>query len=137
GSVADPKVVDRLLTAWRGEIQARFVYEILARREQDPRRAEILRRIADAEASHRRRLEERLKELGVAVPDGSSVRISPWLRLQARLAPVERMLRAREAAEDDEVLGVYGRPTGDPQTDDLLRSIRMDERSHSLAVNEM
>ena len=135
--MADPKVVDRLLTAWRGEIQARFVYEILARREQDPRRAEILRRIADAEAGHRRRLEERLKELGVAVPDGSSVRISPWLRLQARLAPVERMLRAREAAEDDEVLGVYGRPTGDPQTDDLLRSIRMDERSHSLAVNEM
>jgi VIT1/CCC1 family predicted Fe2+/Mn2+ transporter/rubrerythrin len=135
--VADPQVVDRLLSAWRGEIQARFVYEILAGREQDRRRADILRRIAEAEAGHRRRLEERLTELGVAIPDEASARISLWLRLQARLAPVERVLRAREAAEEDEVLGVYGRPTGDVQTDELLRSIRVDERSHSLAVNEM
>jgi VIT1/CCC1 family predicted Fe2+/Mn2+ transporter/ferritin-like protein len=135
--MSEPQVVDRLLTAWRGEVQARFVYEILARREQDPHRADILRRIAEAEAGHRRRLEERLSQLGVAIPDEASVRISPWLRLQARLAPIERMLRAREAAEDGEVLGVYGLPTGDPPTDELLRSIRKDERSHSLAVNQM
>ena len=38
--VPDPEVVERLLSAWRGEIQARFVYEILARREQDRRRAD-------------------------------------------------------------------------------------------------
>ena len=133
----EQKVVDRLLSAWRGEIQARFVYEILAEREQDPRRADILRRIAEAEAGHRRRLEERLMQLGVPVPDEASVRVSLWLRLQARLAPIERVLRAREAAEDDEVMGVYGKPTGDAQTDELLRSIRKDERSHALAVNEM
>jgi VIT1/CCC1 family predicted Fe2+/Mn2+ transporter/rubrerythrin len=128
------EATQRLLKAWRGEIEARYVYEILARREKEPRRAEILRRIAEAEANHRRRLEERLRELGVEVPDPASVRISPWLRLQARLAPVERLLRAREAAEDDEVLGVYGTPTGDPATDELLHSIRAEEKSHSLAV---
>jgi len=135
--VPDPRVVERLLTAWRGEIQARYVYEILAGREQDRRRADILRRIAEAEAGHRRRLEERLTQLGATIPDEASVRISTWLRLQARLAPVDRVLRAREAAEEDEVLGVYGKPTGDTQTDELLRSIRKDERSHALAVNEM
>jgi VIT1/CCC1 family predicted Fe2+/Mn2+ transporter/rubrerythrin len=128
---------ERLLRAWRGEIQARYVYDALARRESDPRRAEILRRIADAEAGHRGRIEERLRQLGVPVPAASSVRISLWLRLQARLAPIERLLQAREAAEDDEVLGVYGSPTGDAETDELLRSIRRDERSHSLAVNDM
>ncbi len=128
---------ERLLKAWRGEIEARYVYEVLARRERDPRRADILRRIADAEANHRRRIERRLTELGVPIPDESSVRISPWLKLQARLAPVERLLRAREAAEDDEVLGVYGTSTGDPVTDELLRSIRRDERTHSRAVDEM
>jgi VIT1/CCC1 family predicted Fe2+/Mn2+ transporter/rubrerythrin len=127
----------RLLAAWRGEIEARAVYEILARREEDERRAEILRRIADAESGHRRRIEARLTQLGVSIPDPSSVRISPWLKLQARVAPVERMLRAREAAEDDEVLGVYGEPTGDRETDELLRSIRSDERSHSMAINDM
>jgi vacuolar iron transporter family protein len=136
-SDGNPQVVERLLKAWRGEIEAHQVYEVLAAREQDPRRADILRRIADAEAGHRHRIEERLVQLGTPVPDERSVRISPWLQLQARLAPVERVLRAREAAEDEEVEGVYGRPTGDAQTDELLRSIRKDERSHSLAVGEM
>ena len=130
-------VRERLLTAWRGEIQARYVYAVLARREGDTRRAEILRRIADAEATHRQRLEARMTALDIPIPDERSVRIPLWLRLQARLAPVERLLRAREAAEDDEVLGVYGTPTGDPETDELLRSIRKDERSHSRAIADM
>jgi vacuolar iron transporter family protein len=132
------EVGERLLKAWRGEIEARYVYEILARREPDRRRAEILGEIAAAEAVHRQRLEARMADLHLAVPDPSSVRISPWVKLQARTAPIERMLRAREAAEDDEVLGVYGQQsTGDEATDELLRSIRADEQSHSVAVNEM
>src|SRR5262249_57497401 len=80
-------VRERLLRAWRGEIQARYVYEALARREDDPKRAEILRRIADAEATHRTRLEARMTQLGIPVPDAGTVRISPWLKLQSRLAP--------------------------------------------------
>ena len=59
-----------------------------------------------------------------------------WLRLQARVAPVDRLLAAREAAEDEEVDDLYKRSTGDPQTDQLLREIRKEERSHSLAVAE-
>ncbi|MBO0709502.1 MAG: VIT1/CCC1 transporter family protein [Candidatus Dormibacteraeota bacterium] len=133
----DPAVVERLLRAWRGEIEARTVYQILVDREPDPRRADILRKIADAESVHRARLEARLRELGTTVPDPSTVRVSPWLRMQARVAPVERVLRQREAAEDDEVLDTYGRSTGDPETDAVLREIRKDERSHSLAVQDM
>ena len=74
-------VGERLLKAWRGEIQARYVYDMLARREGDTRRAEILRRIADAEASHRSRLEARMTALGIPIPDERSVRIPVWLRL--------------------------------------------------------
>jgi vacuolar iron transporter family protein len=129
--------VERLLQAWRGEIEAGALYELIARREQDPGRAEILRRIAAAEGGHRRRLEERMRELGIPVPDPTTVRLSRWSRLQVRLAPVERLLAAREAAETDEVEDVYLRPTGDEETDRLLRGIRRDERSHSFAVNEM
>ncbi len=130
-------VRERLLRAWRGEIQARYVYAVLAGRERDAERADVLRRIAEAEATHRGRLEARMGELGIPIPDEASVRIPLWLKLQARLAPTMRLLRAREAAEDDEVLGVYGTPTGDPETDELLRSIRRDEKSHSRAVAEM
>jgi VIT1/CCC1 family predicted Fe2+/Mn2+ transporter len=78
-----------------------------------------------------------MKELGIEIPDPSTVRLSPWLQLQAKLAPVDRLLAAREAAEDGEVEDLYGRPTGDADTDRLLREIRKDERSHSRAVREM
>lgn len=137
GSEEQRQAIERLLTAWRGEIQAGAVYELIARREKDSERAEILRRMAAAEGGHRRRLEERLVELGASVPDPSTVRISRWLRLQVRLAPTERLLAAREAAESGEVDDLYLRPTGDAGTDELLQAIRRDERSHELAVNEL
>lgn len=131
------EAIDRLLEAWRGEIEAGAVYELIARREPDPNRAEILRKMAGAESGHRRRLEQRMHELGVPVPDPGTVKISPWLRLQVRFAPIDRLLAAREAAESDEVDDLYLRPTGDAETDALLHEIRKDERSHSLAVNDM
>jgi vacuolar iron transporter family protein len=127
---------ERLLTAWRGEILAGSVYELIARR-MEPREAEIVRRMAEAEGGHRRRLEQRMRELGVEVPDAAAVRVPLWLRLQARIAPVDRLLAAREAAEDEEVDGLYKRSTGDPDTDRLLREIRKEERSHSLAVADI
>lgn len=136
-AITDSEVVDRLLTAWRGEIEARAIYEILAERERDPKRAEILRRLAAAEAKHRERLEARLIELGHPAPDPATVRISRFARLQARLAPVERVLMAREAAEQDEVDDGYRRPTGDPETDRLFAEIRHEEWQHSKDVGGM
>ncbi|MGN6171279.1 MAG: VIT1/CCC1 transporter family protein [Solirubrobacteraceae bacterium] len=126
----------RLVQAWRGEILAGAVYELIARRMSD-RDASILRKMAEAEGSHRRRLERRMTELDVPIPDAASVKVPLWLRLQARIAPVERLLAAREAAEDEEVGDLYRRSTGDPDTDRLLREIRHEERAHSLAVQEL
>jgi VIT1/CCC1 family predicted Fe2+/Mn2+ transporter/rubrerythrin len=131
-----PEVSNRLLTAWRGEILAGAVYDLIARRLEE-REAGLLRRMADAESGHRRRLEQRMTELGIPIPDPRAVRVPLWLRLQARIAPVDRLLAAREAAEDEEVDDLYKRSTGDPETDHLLREIRKDERSHSLAVSEL
>jgi ferritin-like protein len=130
------EVRERLLSAWRGEIVAGSMYELIAARLPE-REAEIMRRMAQAESSHRQRLEARMAELGVAIPAVESVKISGWMRLQARFAPVDRLLAAREAAEDEEVDDLYKRSTGDPTTDTLLREIRKEERSHSMAVNEM
>lgn len=127
----------RLLAAWRGEIEARTVYEILAGRERDPRRQRILREIAEAEGAHRRRLEARMGELGIPIPDPSSVRVSPWVRLQARVAPINTVLAAREAAEDSEIDGGYKAATGDAETDRLFHEIRRDEQGHSRQVTVM
>ncbi len=134
---ASAAAAQRLLAAWRGEIQARYVYDVIAAREPDNHRSGILRAIADAEGKHRSIIEARLRELHVEIPDPSTVHISSWLRMQARLAPIDRLLRAREAAEDEEVLHQYGRPTGDPATDAVLQELRRDERSHAMAVSDM
>ena len=130
------EVRDRLLKAWRGEIEAGRVYELISRRMPE-REGDILRRMSAAESSHRERLETRMHELGIPVPDQSAIKLSPWVRLQARVAPIDRLLAAREAAEDEEVDDLYKRSTGDQTTDRLLRDIRKEERSHSLAVQEM
>jgi VIT1/CCC1 family predicted Fe2+/Mn2+ transporter len=135
-SEASAEVRERLLKAWRGEIVAGAVYYLIAERMPD-READILRRMGQAESVHRSRLEARMQELAIAVPDPASVRIPMWLRLQAKIAPIDRLLAAREAAEDDEVDDLYKRSTGDPVTDGLLREIRREERSHSLAVQDI
>jgi VIT1/CCC1 family predicted Fe2+/Mn2+ transporter/ferritin-like protein len=130
------EVSERLLKAWQGEILAGAVYELIAARMPE-REAEILRRMAKAESGHRERLERRMTELGLPIPDPRTVRVPPWLRLQAKIAPVDRLLAAREAAEDEEVDDLYKRSTGDPVTDTLLRDIRKEERSHAMAVQEI
>jgi VIT1/CCC1 family predicted Fe2+/Mn2+ transporter len=133
---APPEVRERLLEAWRGEVQAGRVYELIAAR-MPPREAEVLRRMAKAEAGHRERLEARMAELSIDVPAPDSVHLPLWTRLQARIAPVDRLLAAREAAEDEEVGDLYKRPTGDAATDALLRDIRKEERVHSHTVSDM
>ena len=127
---------DRLLSAWRSEVVAAAVYELIARR-LPAQEADILRRMAQAENGHRARLEARMSELTIEIPPRDSVRPSLWLRLQARIAPVDRLLAAREAAEDEEAEDLYARSTGDPVTDVLFDQIRDEERGHSSAVGEL
>jgi vacuolar iron transporter family protein len=129
------EAVARLLQAWRGEIEARAVYTILAERMRDPRRAQVIREIADGEARHRERIEKRLRELGQPIPDPSTVRIPTWLRLQASFAPVMRMLAHMESAEQVEITDRYKRSTGDPETDAVLASIRAEEQGHSRSLD--
>lgn len=128
------EAVERLRQAWRGEIQARAMYEILAARLGDSHRAEIVRAIADAERTHRERIEQRLRELGEPVADPSTVRLSALQKLQARLAPVDMVVQRMEAAEEEEITDRYRRPTGDPTTDAVLESIRIEEQGHSRSL---
>ena len=130
-------VATRLLGAWRAEIEASAVYELLVKREKDPKKADILRRMAESEESHRRRLEARMTELGVSIPDRSQIKLSPWLALQARVAPVGRLLAQREAAEEQDIAERYTTPTGDKTTDELLAAIREEEESHAGAIREL
>jgi vacuolar iron transporter family protein len=133
-STSSKEAVARLLQAWRGEVQARALYKLLADRVGDPRRAEVIRAIADAEASHRERIEQRLRELGEPVPDPAGVRLSLMQLIQARIAPVPTVMARMEAAEEVEIQDRYKRSTGDPETDAVLQSIRVEEQGHSRSL---
>ncbi|TMK47330.1 MAG: hypothetical protein E6G66_11315 [Actinobacteria bacterium] len=130
-------VAKRLLDAWRGEIEARAVYEALAAREKDERRSAVLRKMASGEKGHLERVEARMRQLGIPIPDPATVRLSPWQKLQVRVAPIERVLASREAAEMSEIVNGYGLPTGDADTDALFSSIREDERSHARSISAL
>jgi VIT1/CCC1 family predicted Fe2+/Mn2+ transporter/rubrerythrin len=130
-------VSGRLIDAWTDEVQATIVYGLIAAREADPRRAAVLNRLAEVERSHRDRLERRMTELGIQIPDEATVRLSAWRRLQARVAPVDRLLARQEAMEADIASEIEERPTGDPDTDRLLEQIRDEEEQHTVALGQL
>ena len=136
-AIGPSDLVTRLMRAWRGEVEAGAVYELLAERQTDRNRRRLIRELAAAEVGHRKRIEARLREVGAEVPDLGSVRLSLWKRLQTRFAPEERVLAAREAAEDQEVGDGYGRPTGDEATDKLFADLKRDENGHSEQLRSM
>jgi VIT1/CCC1 family predicted Fe2+/Mn2+ transporter len=132
-----PAVRERLLDAWRDEVQATIVYDLIARREPDPRRADILRRLAAVETDHRARLEARMRELGIEAPDERTVTLPYWQRLQARIAPVEKLLARQEAMELEIAAQIEDQPTGDVKTDRLLDDIKAEEEQHTVALGEL
>jgi VIT1/CCC1 family predicted Fe2+/Mn2+ transporter/rubrerythrin len=127
----------RLIDAWTDEVQATVVYELIARRESDPRRAAVLRQMAEIEEAHRARLEARMRALGIEIPDARTVSISAWRRLQARVAPVDRLLARQEAMEQAIATEIEERPTGDVDTDRLLEQIRDEEQQHTVALAQL
>ena len=133
----DPDVSARLLDAWADEVQATVVYGLIAAREGDPHRAAVLRRLAEVEVSHRHRLEQRMRELDIAIPDERTVRLPRWRRLQARLAPVDRLIARQEAMEQEIAAEIDERPTGDVDTDRLLEEIRDEETQHTEALAQL
>jgi VIT1/CCC1 family predicted Fe2+/Mn2+ transporter len=130
-------VRSRLIAAWTDEVQATIVYGLIAARESDPRRAQVLRELAEVERSHRDRLEARMRALGIAIPDEREVALSRWRRLQARIAPVDRLLARQEAMELDIAAQIEERPTGDADTDALLEQIRDEEEQHTVALGRL
>ncbi len=128
---------ERLLDAWRDEVQATVVYGLIADREGDPQRAAVLRRLAEVETSHRARLEARMRELGIEIPDPASVSLSLWQRLQARVAPVERLIAHQESMELEIAAQIEEQPTGDALTDSLLEQIKVEEEQHTEALGNL
>ncbi len=86
---------------WRREIETAATYRLLAQRESDPRRRDILTQLARAEERHADKWAERIRELGGTVPDPAAVK--PKLGLSLHLATPEVIFRKLEAEEERDV----------------------------------
>src|SRR5690242_16967698 len=102
-----------LIANWQGELDAVHLYNYLAERESDQRRASMLRDMADMELHHARVMERGLQDLGVAVPEhrlSLKTRLVEWLARAGGPRMVYPLLTGAElsgsadyAAQDEEV----------------------------------
>jgi rubrerythrin len=136
-STLDKPAVERLRAAWHGEIEAESIYVRLAARETDPDMAQLLEHMAAAESTHRQWIERRLRALGEIAPSAAEFWLSAWVRLEIRIAPRDKVLARMEACEQQEISEFFEPTTGDPATDEILRSIRDEELEHSRQLHEL
>ena len=123
----------RLLENWREEIQAAAIYRRLSEREIEGNRKRVLGELAATELRHADRWATRLLEMGVKVPDASSVRLPRSMDLSLRFAPVDAVISHQEA-EERRLTGAHSEMTGDPDTDVLLEQIGAEDEEHAGAL---
>ena len=126
----------RLLESWQEEIQAATIYARLAEREPDPNRKRVLGELSATERKHAEKWATRLKELGTAVPDASTVRLPRSMDLSLRFAPVDAVISHQEA-EERRLSGAHAEMTGDPDTDTLLAEIGAEDEEHAGALRNL
>ena len=120
----------RLLANWEEEIQASAIYSRLAAREGDSRRKKILQELAATEERHAQKWAARLGEMGVSVPDRTTVRLPRSTDLSLRFAPVDAII-AHQEAEERRLSSAHSDMTGDDATDRLLREISREDSEHA------
>jgi predicted membrane protein (TIGR00267 family) len=114
----------------RGELSSAETYRVLARREKDPRKKQILERLAQVEERHASEWSQRLEELGGKPPHIRKVK--PLFGWQAYLARPEMVLRRMEEHEDEAVARYLGmQQLGDERTAAIAQRVMRDEEEHA------
>jgi VIT1/CCC1 family predicted Fe2+/Mn2+ transporter/rubrerythrin len=136
---ATRELIKFLQESWLREKESERVYADLASREYDQGRKNVLERLAETEARHAARWEEKLKELGAPLPE---LRQSRWHRLRDwvnRQAGTDATLRRMEAEEDrvTERYEAQARALDDKTATDLLKQMQREEESHSFIIRQM
>jgi VIT1/CCC1 family predicted Fe2+/Mn2+ transporter/bacterioferritin (cytochrome b1) len=124
------RVLRALEKNWHREVEAAATYRALAERERNPRRRDILEKLAEAEVAHAAKWAARIRELGGTVPDPSTVK--PGLGLSFQVASPEVMFRKLEANEardleaDQAMTSVL-----DEKSLAVLREVAADDKDHA------
>ena len=121
------------------EMEGVRTYSDLARSERDTTRRAVLQKMADAEARHAQKWEQKLAELGAEPPREErtlKMRLQGWLRRQLG---TEAALRQLEGEEDKDIARyeAQARNINDTEAQTMLREVRREEESHGRVIREM
>jgi VIT1/CCC1 family predicted Fe2+/Mn2+ transporter/rubrerythrin len=124
-------------TMWRREVEAAQTYRLLAERESNPKRKEILVRLADQEDRHADRWAERIRLATGTAPDRAEVeRGLSWFQKIGDQNIVLRRLEQEETRAEADYDDLLARLT-DPQDKEIAREAMLEERDHAVVLRAL
>ncbi|MBI2117096.1 MAG: VIT1/CCC1 transporter family protein [candidate division NC10 bacterium] len=129
--MADTRELLRALEkSWYREMEGAVTYRLLAEREKDTRRRDILQKLAAAEMGHAEKWAARIRELGGTIPDASTVK--PTLGLTLHAASPEVIFKKLEANEERDIAAYQAlESVMDEKSREILRQTAADEQDHA------
>jgi VIT1/CCC1 family predicted Fe2+/Mn2+ transporter len=122
---------------WRREVEAAATYRHLASRERDPRRKDILTRLADQEDKHATRWSERIAAATGRAPDRREVEhgLSWFQRISDPNVVLHRLEQEENKAEAeyDELM----RRLSDPADRKIAEEAMLEERDHAVILRAL
>jgi len=122
---------------WRREVEAAATYRHLAEREKDPKRRDILMRLANQEDNHAARWSERIALATGRAPDPEEVeRGLSWFQRISDPTVVLHRLEQEEAKADAEYGDLMTRLT-DPADRQIAEDAMHEERDHAVILRTL
>jgi VIT1/CCC1 family predicted Fe2+/Mn2+ transporter/rubrerythrin len=122
---------------WRREVEAAATYRHLANRERDPRRKDILMRLAEQEEKHAARWSERIAAATGRVPDSKEVeRGLSWFQRISDPNVVLHRLEQEENKAEEEYDQLLSRLT-DPADRKIAEEAMVEERDHAVILRTL
>ncbi len=134
--VTKQDVIEDLIANFLREVEAAATYRSLADKENDPKRKEILNKLAQTEEVHAEKWAEKLQSLGITkLPDSKP---SFWKSLQLKSSSLSTNLERMEL-EEHRNIDTYEsqKKYGDESITGLLNEIQEDEKKHAHSVRAL
>jgi VIT1/CCC1 family predicted Fe2+/Mn2+ transporter/rubrerythrin len=133
----DPINLATVEKMWRREVEAAHTYKLLAEREGDPKRRDILLRLAEQEDKHAARWSERIHASTGRVPDPKEVeRGLTWFQKISDPAVVLNRLEQEETKADAEYGELMTR-LSDPADKKIAEEAMLEERDHAVILRTL
>jgi len=119
---------------WRREVEAATTYRHLAERERDPRRRDILKRLADQEDRHAERWATRIEATTGVRPNRKTVEhgLSWFQRISDNNVVLHRLEQEENRAEAD--YDLLMRRLSDPEDRRIAEEAKHDEADHAIIL---